>query len=42
LLFSAYLLYGFIRPWISYRLRKDIEDFSDTPPIDKPDEPEEL
>ena len=41
-LFSSYLLYGFIRPWISQRLRKEIEDFSDTPPIDKPDEPEGL
>ena len=28
-LFSAYLLYGFIRPWISQRWRKEIEDFSD-------------
>jgi CDP-diacylglycerol--serine O-phosphatidyltransferase len=28
-IFSAYLLYGFISPWISQRLRKEIEDFSD-------------
>jgi CDP-diacylglycerol--serine O-phosphatidyltransferase len=27
-LFSAYLLYGFIRPWISQRWRKEIEDYS--------------
>ncbi len=32
LLFSSYLLYGFISPWISQRLRKGIEDF--TPPED--------
>jgi CDP-diacylglycerol--serine O-phosphatidyltransferase len=24
-LFSAFLLYGFVRPWISQRLRKEIE-----------------
>jgi len=29
-LFSAYLLYGFIRPLISQRLRTEIEDFSET------------
>lgn len=28
-IFSAYLVYGFISPWISQRLRKEIEDFSD-------------
>ena len=28
-LFSSYLLYGFIRPWISQRWRKGIEDFSE-------------
>ena len=27
-LFSAYLVYGFVRPWISLRWRKGIEDFS--------------
>lgn len=27
-LFSAYLIYGFIRPWLSQRWRKEIEDFS--------------
>ena len=41
-LFSAYLLYGFIRPWISQRLRKEIEDFSEPPAAAKPDEPEGL
>ena len=41
-LFSSYLLYGFIRPWISQRLRKEIEDFSDPPVTAKPDEPEGL
>ncbi|MEY3393982.1 MAG: CDP-diacylglycerol--serine O-phosphatidyltransferase [Verrucomicrobiota bacterium] len=39
-LFSAYLLYGFVSPWISQRLRKEIEDFSDNedasnPPSDR-------
>ncbi len=29
-IFSAYLIYGFISPWISQRLRKEIEDFSDS------------
>jgi CDP-diacylglycerol---serine O-phosphatidyltransferase len=29
-LFSAYLIYGFFRPWISQRLRKEIEDFSES------------
>lgn len=43
-LFSAYLLYGFIRPMISLRLRKEIEDFSEKPavveePSDEPDSP---
>jgi len=38
-LFSTYLLYGFIRPWISQRWRKEIEEFSEPP---KPDEPEGL
>jgi len=28
-LFSSYLLYGFVRPWISQRWRKGIEDFSE-------------
>lgn len=28
-LFSTYLIYGFIRPWISQRIRKEIEDFSE-------------
>lgn len=34
-LFSSYLLYGFVSPWISQRLRKGIEEFSpaeDPPP----------
>jgi len=38
-LFSSYLLYGFIRPWISQRWRKEIEEFSEPT---KPDEPEGL
>lgn len=41
-LFSSYLLYGFIRPWISQRWRKEIEDFSEPTPTSKPDEPEGL
>jgi len=41
-LFSSYLIYGFIRPWISHRLRKEIEDFSEPPAAAKPDEPEGL
>lgn len=41
-LFSAYLIYGFIRPWISQRLRKEIEDFSEPAAAAKPDEPEGL
>lgn len=41
-LFSSYLLYGFIRPWISQRWRKEIEDFSEPAPAAKPDEPEGL
>lgn len=28
-LFSSYLVYGFIRPWISQRWRRGIEDFSE-------------
>ncbi|MDP4624183.1 MAG: CDP-diacylglycerol--serine O-phosphatidyltransferase [Akkermansiaceae bacterium] len=43
-LFSSYLLYGFVRPLISLRWRKGIEDFSengDNPPVaDSPDEAE--
>lgn len=38
-LFSSYLLYGFVRPWISQRWRKEIEEFSEPT---KPDEPEGL
>ena len=43
-LFSAYLIYGFFRPWISQRLRKEIEDFSESDenpsaPDDKTKEP---
>ncbi|QTN31521.1 CDP-diacylglycerol--serine O-phosphatidyltransferase [Akkermansiaceae bacterium] len=38
-LFSAYLLYGFIRPWLSQRMRKEIEVYS--PPEDTPDDPKE-
>jgi len=41
-LFSSYLLYGFIRPWISQRWRKEIEDFSEPTPAAKPEEPEGL
>jgi CDP-diacylglycerol--serine O-phosphatidyltransferase len=41
-LFSSYLIYGFIRPWISQRLRKEIEDFSEPAATAKPDEPEGL
>jgi len=42
-LFSSYLLYGFIRPWISQRWRREIEDFSETEdsngrPENKPEE----
>lgn len=36
ILFSAYLIYGFLRPWISQRWRKEIEDFSDS--VDLPTE----
>jgi len=39
-LFSSYLLYGFIRPWISQRWRKGIEDFSDKEEANEAD-PEE-
>jgi len=28
-LFSSYLLYGFIRPWLSQQWRREIEDFSE-------------
>lgn len=35
-LFSAYLVYGFVRPWISQRWRKGIEDFSDSDETDDP------
>ena len=41
-LFSSYLIYGFIRPWISQRLRKEIEDFSEPAATAKPEEPEGL
>jgi CDP-diacylglycerol--serine O-phosphatidyltransferase len=41
-LFSSYLLYGFVRPLISQRLRKEIEDFSEPATAAKPDEPEGL
>lgn len=40
ILFSAYLVYGFIRPWISQRLRKEIEEFSTPAEATKPEEPE--
>jgi CDP-diacylglycerol--serine O-phosphatidyltransferase len=36
-LFSSYLLYGFVRPWISQRWRKGIEDFSDKEEADEAD-----
>ncbi len=36
-LFSSYLLYGFVRPWISQRWRKGIEDFSDKDEADEAD-----
>ena len=44
-LFSAYLVYGFVRPLISLRLRKEIEEFdveddAESPPLD--DRPEGL
>ncbi len=41
-LFSSYLVYGFIRPWISHRWRKGIEDFSDNeePVVERGDEEE--
>jgi len=38
-LFSAYLLYGFIRPWISQRWRKEIEDFSEKTEADESEPP---
>ena len=34
-LFSSYLVYGFIRPWLSLRMRKEIEVYSE--PEDTPD-----
>lgn len=39
-LFSSYLIYGFIRPWISQRWRKEIEEFSvdDSPEESEPDD----
>lgn len=41
-LFSAYLLYGFIRPLISLRWRKGIEDFSENGDLtQEPETPEE-
>lgn len=40
ILFSAYLVYGFVRPWISQRLRKEIEEFSTPAEATKPEEPE--
>ena len=36
ILFSAYLLYGLIRPWISQRLRREIEVEEDTEMEDSP------
>ncbi len=36
-LFSSYLLYGFIRPWISQRWRKEIEEFSEPTKSDEPE-----
>jgi CDP-diacylglycerol--serine O-phosphatidyltransferase len=39
-LFSAYLLYGFIRPWVSHRLRKEIEVETDEEPAVIPPEEE--
>lgn len=43
-LFSSYLLYGFIRPWISQKWRREIEDFSgnDDTNGDPPDKSENL
>ena len=38
-LFSAYLVYGFIRPWLSQRMRKEIEVYST--PEETPEPPEE-
>lgn len=36
-LFSSYLVYGFIRPWLSAKWRKEIEDFSQTDETDNSD-----
>jgi len=41
-LFSSYLLYGLLRPWISQRWRRGIEDFSEKNEEEKSNEPEEL
>ena len=38
-IFSAYLLYGFIRPWLSQRMRKEIEVYSG--PEETPEQPPE-
>ena len=35
LFFTIYLLYGFIRPWVSRKMRHEIEDDDD----DEPSEP---
>ena len=42
-LFSVYLLYGMVRPWISHRMRKEIEvesenDDESDPPASQPDD----
>lgn len=36
LIFTAYLIYGFIRPRISRRMRREIEDEDDEEPVDPP------
>jgi len=38
-LFSSYLVYGFIRPWLSQRMLKEIEVYS--PPDETPEQPPE-
>lgn len=38
-LFSSYLVYGFVRPWISQRWRKEIEDFSEKTDADETEPP---
>ena len=38
-LFSSYLVYGFVRPWISQRWRKEIEDFSEKTEADETEPP---